>query len=87
VARPSAKIAISISSDLLDDVERVRRTTGETRSAVVARAVRLLVDADKRRAQIAEYVEAYRRHPETAAEVRAVRTVARRTLENLPWDE
>jgi len=87
MARASAKIAISMSADLLDDVERVRRTTGETRSAVVARAVRLLVDADKRRAQIAEYVEAYRRHPETPAEVRAVRIVARRTLKNLPWDE
>lgn len=87
MTRRSAKLAISISPELLSDVERVQRATGETRSAVFARAVRLLVEADRRRAQIAEYVEAHRRHPETAAEIRAARTVARRTIAHLAWDE
>jgi metal-responsive CopG/Arc/MetJ family transcriptional regulator len=85
--RARAKIVVSISAKLLDEVERVRRTTGETRSAVVARALGLLVGAEKTRMQIADYVEAYRRRPETAAEVRAAHTVARRTLKDLPWDE
>jgi metal-responsive CopG/Arc/MetJ family transcriptional regulator len=72
---------------LFDAVERVRRTTGETRSAVLARAVRMLVAADRHRTEVAQYVAAYRRLPETPAEARAARTIARRVVADLPWDD
>lgn len=87
MARTSAKIAISMDPTLFDAVERVRRTTGESRSAVLARAVRLLVEADRRRAEIARYVDAYRRLPESTAEVHAARAQTRRALADLPWED
>ena len=72
---------------LFDAIERVRHATGETRSAILGRAVRPLVEADRHRAEVAQYVEAYRRMPETGAEVRAARAIARRVVAELPWDD
>lgn len=87
MARTSAKIAISMDPTLFEAVERVRHTTGESRSAVLARAVRLLVEADRHRAELAQYVEAYRRMPESSAEVREARALTRRVVADLPWDD
>lgn len=85
--RTSAKIAISLDPSLLEAVDRVQRETGESRSAVIARAVRRLVDAEAQRRRMAEYVEAYRRAPESESDVAAARALARRSLAHASWDE
>jgi hypothetical protein len=82
----SAKIAFSLDARLLDRVERVRARTGESRSALIARALVAVTEEEARRQDILQYVEAYRRQPETPAEVTMARASARRTLERLPWD-
>lgn len=81
------KIAVSLDPALLSGVEALRRRTGESRSAVVARALRALLDEERRRARVAEYVEAYRRLPETPAEIEAASRLADEALAAVAWDD
>jgi metal-responsive CopG/Arc/MetJ family transcriptional regulator len=83
----SAKIAFSVDRRLLDRVERIRANTGESRSAVISRALRLITKAEARDEQIGRYVAAYREQPESAEDERIARRTARRTLARLPWEE
>lgn len=81
-----AKVACSIDARLFARVESVRRKTGESRSAFISRALRLLT-AESARAQAAlRYVEAYRQHPESSDDIRAARKSARRALSRLTWE-
>ncbi len=83
----SEKIAISLDPDLLRDVERIRTKTGESRSAVLARALRLLTKEEEHTRLVRDYVDAYRRHPETPSDIAAARALAKRSLRSLPWDD
>ena len=84
---PAEKVAITLEGTLLEGVEALRRKTGESRSAVIARAVRRLLDDERKRAQVQEYVAAYERVPERSDEVLAVAEASARSLAQLPWDD
>jgi len=58
------KIAMSLDEQLLEEIERVRGRTGESRSALIRRALDMLLETERRRQRISEYVEGYRRRPE-----------------------
>jgi metal-responsive CopG/Arc/MetJ family transcriptional regulator len=81
------KIAISVDRELLVRAEKVRAQTGETRSALLSRALRVLIDQEELQDRVAEYVEGYRRAPEQAGEVALAAEVARRSLAAVPWEE
>ena len=81
----AAKVAVTIDAAVLDATEELRKQTGESRSAVVTRALRQLVMVEKRRSQIAEYVEAYTVHPETDVEIESAAVLAKAALRGLPW--
>jgi Arc/MetJ-type ribon-helix-helix transcriptional regulator len=81
------KIAVSLDADLLRRVERLRGRSGESRSALVSRALRLLTHEEEEALRVREYVQAYRDHPETPQEVVATRAAAKRSLATIPWDE
>lgn len=81
------KIAITVAPDLLERVERLRRHTKESRSAVFARATRLLLAEEERRRKVERYVEAYREQPETAVEIAEARALAAASLIAVEWDE
>ena len=83
----TSKIACSIDTRLLASVERLRVRTGESRSAVVARALADLVGEQERRRQVQAYVQAYLDQPESAAEVREARRVAQQTLSRFTWND
>jgi len=83
----TAKIAVSLDAPLLASVERLRERTGESRSAVVSRALRALTREVERARLVEEYVEAYRAHPESADEVSSARAATKRSVAHLPWDE
>jgi metal-responsive CopG/Arc/MetJ family transcriptional regulator len=83
----TAKIAVSLDADLLRRVERLRGRSGESRSALVSRALRLLTQEEEEALRVSEYIRAYREHPETQKEVAATRAVAKRSLATVPWDE
>ena len=55
------KIAITVEATLLARAERLRKNTNESRSAVFARALRVLLNEEERQRKIAEYIEGYRR--------------------------
>jgi metal-responsive CopG/Arc/MetJ family transcriptional regulator len=81
------KVAVSLDPDLLRRAERLRRSTGETRSALVSRALRLLVERENHRARVEQYVAAYRAHPESVQEVELARVLASRAITSIDWDE
>lgn len=83
----TAKIAVSLDADLLRRVERLRAHSGESRSALLSRALRLLTREEEEAQRVRDYVRAYREHPETPQEVAATRAAAKRSLATLPWDE
>jgi metal-responsive CopG/Arc/MetJ family transcriptional regulator len=86
VRKSAAKVAISLEPKLLQRAEQHRLVTGESRSALVARALRDLLASEGEQADIARYVAAYRETPETLGDVQAARAVAKRTLRHLPWE-
>jgi metal-responsive CopG/Arc/MetJ family transcriptional regulator len=81
------KIAISLQPELLVRAEQLRRATGESRSALVARALRRLLRDEALAEQRREYVEAYRRLPETERDVRTARALAGRVLPAFDGDD
>jgi metal-responsive CopG/Arc/MetJ family transcriptional regulator len=82
-----AKVACSIDAHLLARVESVRKRTGESRSAFISRALRMLTEESARASAVARYVEAYREYPESSDEVQAARRSARRALSQIAWED
>ena len=83
----TAKVAVSIDAALLRRVEELRSRTGETRSAVVARAIQLLTGEEERARRSRDYLRAYREHPESAAEVDLADDIALHSLRSLDWSD
>ncbi len=83
----AAKIACSIDANLLARIESVRARTGESRSALISRALIALTSESARARAVRRYVEAYREHPEPVGDVRAARRSARRALSRVDWDD
>ena len=84
----TAKVAVTVDVELLAEVERLRARTKESRSAVFNRAIKRLANAEARTAKVRVYIEAYRRMPETAAEMESADALARESLRNAPpWDD
>ena len=83
----SAKVAISLREDLLRDVERERRASGETRSEFFRRAVEALLRRERDREAIEQYIQGYLQHPETEDEVRGVEAASQEALAENPWHD
>lgn len=83
----TSKIALSVDTTLLLHLERIRARTGESRSAAVGRALRMLTREDEHARLVADYVRAYREIPETPEEIGAARASARRAALVLAWDD
>ena len=81
------KVAISLPARLLRDIDRLRKKTGESRSAVFRRAAHTLIADQEHASRIREYIEGYRNYPETAAEVQEAEILAAELLGIEPWDE
>jgi metal-responsive CopG/Arc/MetJ family transcriptional regulator len=82
----TVKIAISLPGELLDSAERARRACGETRSEFFRRAVEALLLRQEQQTAVNEYVEAYRRQPETVEEQRIATQQASAVLALEPWE-
>src|SRR2546430_1083193 len=81
------KIAVSVSAEALAAAERLRKHTGESRSAVFERALHGLVAAAGLAQQTRRYVEGYRRRPERRAEVRTALAPAPAAGAGALWGE
>ena len=80
------KVAVSLRQELLDDIERMRMRTGESRSAVFERALEAYLGAASEAANARRYVDAYRRHPEQTGEQRSALAIALEALAAERWD-
>ena len=63
------KVAISLPIDLFRRIERMRRKTGETRSAFIRRSLERAFLEGEREKNIKAYVEGYEKFPETEEEI------------------
>ena len=82
-----AKIAISLPDDVLQEVEKERNASGETRSEFFRRAVKALLKREREREAVEQYVRAYQEMPETEEELGWVEAAAQSVLEEYPWDD
>jgi metal-responsive CopG/Arc/MetJ family transcriptional regulator len=82
----TTKVAISLDPDLLAQVERLRDRTGESRSALFARAARMLLAEEEHRRKVTRYVQAYREQPESASDLAVAEAAAKITLRDVEWD-
>jgi metal-responsive CopG/Arc/MetJ family transcriptional regulator len=82
----SVKIAVTLPSNMARDVEKLRKKTGETRSATVQRALRLLLESADLQQRVRQYVDGYRQLPESDREVAAAEARAREQLARIPWE-
>jgi metal-responsive CopG/Arc/MetJ family transcriptional regulator len=85
MARPATKVAVSIPSELYRAVERIRRATGKTRSAIVQDALRHWLRSQAEALLVREYEAGYRRLPESRREIDAATAAAVRLLSSEEW--
>lgn len=69
MAKTAVKLAISLPPEDFRELESLRRRLKTTRSAVVRQALRTYFQARRQQAMVAEYMEGYRRFPETPEEI------------------
>ena len=80
------KIAVTLPADLLEQVERLRERTEESRSAVVVRALQLLLRHAERQLKAREYVAKYQAMPESEEDVDRAHDHAKQLLAQIPWE-
>ncbi len=84
--RTVEKIAITLPRSLLEAVEERRRSTGESRSEFIRRAVETSFRVEREQEEARRYAEAYLRAPERASEVEAVHALGVAALAEEPWE-
>ena len=84
--KPREKIAITVAPDLLEQVERLRRKSGDSRSAVFERALLSYLGVAERTAMERRHADGYRRVPETPTELRDALIVAEDVFLANPWN-
>ncbi len=84
--RRRGKVAVTISKELLAELERVRKRSGEIRSAVFERALATYLAAGDLAARERRYAAGYRRRPERPSEVRHALATALGALLAEAWD-
>ena len=85
MASPATKVAVSIPNGLFQAVERVRKASGKSRSAIVQDALRHWLDSQAHAGLVREYEAGYRRKPEGRREIKAAEAAAVRLLSNEDW--
>jgi metal-responsive CopG/Arc/MetJ family transcriptional regulator len=85
MARAATKVAVSIPEELYQTVERIRKITRRSRSAVVQDALRHWLHQQAQEALVREYEAGYRRRPESRREVKAAEAAAVRLLSTDDW--
>lgn len=79
------KIAISLPNEIFKAVEQERRRSGESRSELFRRAIKMLLNQRREQRMRDRYVQAYRQMPETGEEVEAARRAASAILTEESW--
>ena len=81
-----AKIAISLPDEVLEDVERERKATGESRSQFLRRAVHALLSHLREREAVERYVRGYQACPEMEEDIALVESASDQALAENSWE-
>ena len=82
----SAKIAISLPVEVLRKVERLRKETGESRSALIRKAIeRVFADREKAKRALA-YIEGYRKYPDAVEDRPLTDAQVAEVIAKDPWE-
>ena len=82
-----AKIAISIPDELLEAVEKERRSTGESRSQFFRCAVEEHLRRQQEREDVEQYIRGYQKYPETEEEVALAEATLHYAFGEESWEE
>jgi metal-responsive CopG/Arc/MetJ family transcriptional regulator len=82
----TVKVAISLPEELLAEADKASEREGASRSAIIRRALADYLRAEQEREWDREYVEAYRRMPETREEVAVSEATSQYGWEETPWE-
>jgi metal-responsive CopG/Arc/MetJ family transcriptional regulator len=85
VRAAATRVAISIPGPLYQAVERARKATGKSRSAVIQDALRHWLDHQADAPLVAEYQAGYRGWPEGPREIKAAEAAAVPLLSTEKW--
>lgn len=85
MAHAAAKIAISLPVELFRLLERARKVFGKSRSEIVQDALRRWAAHAQLDPKVRQYIEGYRKHPDTAEEIAAAGASAVALLAKEPW--
>jgi metal-responsive CopG/Arc/MetJ family transcriptional regulator len=83
--RVATKVAVSIPNDLYREVERARKKSRKSRSAVMQDALRSWLKQEAQAVLVREYEAGYRKRPESRREVKAAEAAAVRLLAAEEW--
>ena len=83
--RTTVKIAVSLPKDQYRFVERQRRLMKVSRSAVIQHALRQWLKSSEEQRAIQQYIDGYRRHPESPQEIRAIEQASMEALKHEAW--
>jgi metal-responsive CopG/Arc/MetJ family transcriptional regulator len=82
----TSKIAISLPADLVRKIEKTRKKTGESRSALIRRSLEYTLMREIIDVRALQYIEGYLRHPETTDEKNLTRSLSKKAFEEEPWE-
>ena len=82
-----AKIAISIPDELLEAVEKERRSKGESRSQFFRGAVEEHLRRQQEREDVEQYIRGYQKYPETEEEVALAEATLHYAFGEESWEQ
>ena len=85
MAKRATKVAVSLPDGLYRAVERARKASGKSRSAMIQDALRHWLDSQAHATLVREYEAGYRRKPEGRRETKAAEAAAVRLLATEDW--
>lgn len=86
MAHEAAKVAISMPQEVFRSVEQTRRRLRMARSEAVVEALRAWLKNLEEKELIRQYIEGYRKYPESKSEAKAwTRLAAKVFRKDLPW--
>jgi metal-responsive CopG/Arc/MetJ family transcriptional regulator len=81
----ATKVAVSLPEDLFRAVERVRRRSGRTRSAILQEALRHWLWRQREALLVGQYEAGYRAKPESRREIEAAAATAQDLFSSRDW--
>jgi len=81
----ATKIAISLPTEDLRRIEKIRKESGTQRSALIDEAIRFWLNNRDKEKMIEQYEEGYRQHPESIEEIKAMEQLSADAFAEEGW--